>query len=89
MRMRNPFSDSNVSELIHFFSSAPPLMIRLSRAREGALPRNDPPTDSQVSTTGRSLKAAEREGKTAASYTRAFGDGPRHFEPWTSDEDDI
>ncbi|GFU56810.1 hypothetical protein TNCV_2539801 [Trichonephila clavipes] len=22
------------------------------------------------------------------SYTRAFGDGPRHFEPWSSDEDD-
>ncbi|GFX43760.1 hypothetical protein TNCV_4110391 [Trichonephila clavipes] len=21
-------------------------------------------------------------------YTRAFGDGPRHFEPWSSDEDD-
>ncbi|GFV57815.1 uncharacterized protein TNCV_3071941 [Trichonephila clavipes] len=22
------------------------------------------------------------------SYTRAFGDGPRHFEPWSSDQDD-
>ncbi|GFU92717.1 hypothetical protein TNCV_2892261 [Trichonephila clavipes] len=22
------------------------------------------------------------------SYTRAFGDGPRNFEPWSSDEDD-
>ncbi|GFW57448.1 uncharacterized protein TNCV_543581 [Trichonephila clavipes] len=22
------------------------------------------------------------------SYTRAFGDGPRHFEPWSSDVDD-
>ncbi|GFY04332.1 hypothetical protein TNCV_4414201 [Trichonephila clavipes] len=22
------------------------------------------------------------------SYTRAFGDGPRHFEPWSSDGDD-
>ncbi|GFT26459.1 hypothetical protein TNCV_3603251 [Trichonephila clavipes] len=22
------------------------------------------------------------------SYKRAFGDGPRHFEPWSSDEDD-
>ncbi|GFW60588.1 hypothetical protein TNCV_569341 [Trichonephila clavipes] len=22
-------------------------------------------------------------------YTRAFGDGPRNFEPWSSDEDDI
>ncbi|GFV86717.1 hypothetical protein TNCV_3964471 [Trichonephila clavipes] len=21
-------------------------------------------------------------------YTRAFGDGPRNFEPWSSDEDD-
>ncbi|GFY10192.1 hypothetical protein TNCV_2628711 [Trichonephila clavipes] len=21
-------------------------------------------------------------------YTRAFGDGPSHFEPWSSDEDD-
>ncbi|GFV35247.1 hypothetical protein TNCV_620431 [Trichonephila clavipes] len=22
------------------------------------------------------------------NYTRAFGDGPRNFEPWSSDEDD-
>ncbi|GFW53798.1 hypothetical protein TNCV_3938921 [Trichonephila clavipes] len=22
------------------------------------------------------------------NYTKAFGDGPRHFEPWSSDEDD-
>ncbi|GFV45360.1 hypothetical protein TNCV_4490961 [Trichonephila clavipes] len=22
------------------------------------------------------------------SYTRAFGDGPRNFEPWSNDEDD-
>ncbi|GFT96154.1 hypothetical protein TNCV_1884761 [Trichonephila clavipes] len=22
------------------------------------------------------------------SYTRAFGDGPRNFEPWSSDADD-
>ncbi|GFW14140.1 hypothetical protein TNCV_3547291 [Trichonephila clavipes] len=22
------------------------------------------------------------------SYTRAFGDGPRNFEPWSSDDDD-
>ncbi|GFT90944.1 hypothetical protein TNCV_4995231 [Trichonephila clavipes] len=24
----------------------------------------------------------------ANSYTRAFGDGPRNFEPWSSDVDD-
>ncbi|GFX52108.1 hypothetical protein TNCV_981451 [Trichonephila clavipes] len=23
-----------------------------------------------------------------SSYTRAFGDEPRHFEPWSSEEDD-
>ncbi|GFW36033.1 transposable element Tc1 transposase [Trichonephila clavipes] len=26
--------------------------------------------------------------KAAGSYTRAFGDGPRHFKPWSSDVDD-
>ncbi|GFU53061.1 hypothetical protein TNCV_3098451 [Trichonephila clavipes] len=25
---------------------------------------------------------------TRYSYTRAFGDGPRNFEPWSSDVDD-
>ncbi|GFX19753.1 hypothetical protein TNCV_2076601 [Trichonephila clavipes] len=25
---------------------------------------------------------------TALSYTRAFGDGPRNFEPWSRDVDD-
>ncbi|GFW01466.1 hypothetical protein TNCV_5031161 [Trichonephila clavipes] len=26
--------------------------------------------------------------KSMLSYTRAFGDGPRNFEPWSSDVDD-
>ncbi|GFT93096.1 hypothetical protein TNCV_4400861 [Trichonephila clavipes] len=26
---------------------------------------------------------------TYAGYTRAFGDEPRNFEPWSSDVDDI
>ncbi|GFW83470.1 hypothetical protein TNCV_2512551 [Trichonephila clavipes] len=26
--------------------------------------------------------------KSRAGYTRAFGDGPRNFEPWLSDVDD-
>ncbi|GFT62024.1 hypothetical protein TNCV_3811951 [Trichonephila clavipes] len=30
----------------------------------------------------------EREKKERESYTRAFGDGPRNFEPWSSDVDD-
>ncbi|GFT46426.1 hypothetical protein TNCV_1566511 [Trichonephila clavipes] len=28
-----------------------------------------------------------RCGQRTVRYTRAFGDGPRHFEPWSSDED--
>ncbi|GFW78726.1 hypothetical protein TNCV_4261491 [Trichonephila clavipes] len=29
-----------------------------------------------------------RSGAALFSYTRAFGDGPRNFEPWSSDVDD-
>ncbi|GFU67067.1 hypothetical protein TNCV_4969161 [Trichonephila clavipes] len=29
-----------------------------------------------------------RESLRVQSYTRAFGDGPRNFEPWSNDEDD-
>ncbi|GFT09437.1 hypothetical protein TNCV_5062921 [Trichonephila clavipes] len=27
-------------------------------------------------------------GAIGTGYTRAFGNGPRHFEPWSSEEDD-
>ncbi|GFV47390.1 hypothetical protein TNCV_4830461 [Trichonephila clavipes] len=37
------------------------------------------------------LRVSERENINVAlfSNTRAFGDGPRNFEPWSSDVDDI
>ncbi|GFW19642.1 hypothetical protein TNCV_1605331 [Trichonephila clavipes] len=34
-----------------------------------------------------SLQGQLRSDTLTTSYTRAFGDGPRHFEPWSSDED--
>ncbi|GFY35220.1 hypothetical protein TNCV_5045941 [Trichonephila clavipes] len=34
------------------------------------------------------LKVRVNFNVTLFSYTRAFGDGPRNFEPWSSDEDD-
>ncbi|GFX23715.1 hypothetical protein TNCV_3596571 [Trichonephila clavipes] len=36
----------------------------------------------------RKLCSSRGSTKTLFSYTRAFGDGPRNFEPWLSDVDD-
>ncbi|GFX49225.1 hypothetical protein TNCV_293901 [Trichonephila clavipes] len=33
-------------------------------------------------------KCHDNSGDYVENYTRAFGDGPRNFEPWSSDVDD-
>ncbi|GFU24627.1 hypothetical protein TNCV_2265461 [Trichonephila clavipes] len=33
-------------------------------------------------------KAGHPDGEASLGYTRIFGDRPRHFEPWSRDEDD-
>ncbi|GFU01571.1 hypothetical protein TNCV_655191 [Trichonephila clavipes] len=45
--------------------------------------------DSDQESKTRIRKNALRTGpRQAVDYTRAFGDGPRNFEPWSSDVDD-
>ncbi|GFU06936.1 hypothetical protein TNCV_3456081 [Trichonephila clavipes] len=34
------------------------------------------------------MRENQTQVKISSNYTRAFGDGPRNFEPWSSDVDD-
>ncbi|GFT26490.1 hypothetical protein TNCV_3603421 [Trichonephila clavipes] len=47
------------------------------------------PDDNEGTTERTAAKQFSECGRrTAVLYTRAFGDGPRHFESWSSDKDD-
>ncbi|GFX15600.1 uncharacterized protein TNCV_2130881 [Trichonephila clavipes] len=57
---------------------------------QGVLPQNWGGTEQNRTVTFMVLKATANDSRKSSPlpYTRAFGNGPRNFEPWSSDVDD-